>query len=306
MESCQEKKDNIQKIPVIILSKDEPDFLKQTVLHLIERTKYPYELFIVDNNSKSKEQLELLNELSNKYRIIKNKSNQWVLGFNSALQIVKNPIEDHLSKEFFVLSDGDIIVPDISIEQKCWLTLLVNGIKEFPMIGKIGLSLNLSKLKNIKSLHHIYNQESRYLNGIRFNEFIIAPTDTTLALYRSDIFIHRPYKIMPGHNSMIKPHYYSVRTSENLTAIHLGWDNYSAREPLNKEQIRQKIITFTIYAAHIDKRILAQAGSLYELFYSILKPIFKIYWGLNVIANWTIFLLKRFPRNINELQSKHR
>ena len=48
-------------IAIVILTKDEPSFLDGTIRSIIDRTNYPYELFIVDNNSSLDEQIKLLN-----------------------------------------------------------------------------------------------------------------------------------------------------------------------------------------------------------------------------------------------------
>jgi glycosyltransferase involved in cell wall biosynthesis len=48
-------------IAIVVLTKDEPEFLDKTIRSIIDRTNYPYELFIVDNNSSLGEQIKLLN-----------------------------------------------------------------------------------------------------------------------------------------------------------------------------------------------------------------------------------------------------
>ena len=43
-------------LAIVVLTKDEPDFLDKTIRSIIGRTNYPYELFVVDNNSNLDEQ----------------------------------------------------------------------------------------------------------------------------------------------------------------------------------------------------------------------------------------------------------
>jgi len=65
-------------IAIVVLTKDEPDFLEKTVNSIIKRTKYPYELFIVDNCSnfdKQKMLLESYRESGVAY-VILNKKNE--------------------------------------------------------------------------------------------------------------------------------------------------------------------------------------------------------------------------------------
>ena len=110
-------------LAIIVLTKDEPDFLDKTIRSIIGRTNYPYELFIVDNDSSLDKQKTLLNSYK-KYgtvHVIFNKKNQWVLGFNKAIEMVNSRAD--LSSEYMVLTDGDIVVPE-SINQVCWLEYL--------------------------------------------------------------------------------------------------------------------------------------------------------------------------------------
>ena len=47
-------------IPIVILTKDEPKFLELMIKSIVNRTKYPYKIFIVDNNSQDINQKNLL------------------------------------------------------------------------------------------------------------------------------------------------------------------------------------------------------------------------------------------------------
>ena len=38
-------------IAIVVLTKDEPELLDKTIRSIVDRTNYPYELFIVDNDS---------------------------------------------------------------------------------------------------------------------------------------------------------------------------------------------------------------------------------------------------------------
>ena len=92
-------------IAIVVLTKDEPDFLDKTVRSIIGRTNYPYELFIVDNDSSLDKQEALLNSYKENglAHVIFNGKNQWVLGFNKAIDIINTRAD--LSSEYVALTD---------------------------------------------------------------------------------------------------------------------------------------------------------------------------------------------------------
>lgn len=290
-------------IPIVILTKDEPRFLELMIKSIIKRTKYPYKIFVVDNCSKCIEQKQLLKnlQLNNKnINVILNNKNEWVLGFNKAISIVNN-MKD-IDSRYIVLSDGDIIVP-LPKDNICWLEYLKNKMDDNVTIGKIGLSLDIGFLKNKKKFKKTYNIEENYMKAPQINDLIIAPVDTTLAIYRKDLYIKNKFEIIPGHASLVKPYYYIFRTDKSYQAKHLGWKNYT--QP-NKEQLEDKIICFTKYAAYIDPLILEKVDKKIKYFYKFGRYFYKAYWSLNVVFLWIRYIIKNFPRNMNQIQAKYR
>ena len=67
-------------LAIVVLTKDEPDFLDKTIRSIIGRTNYPYELFIVDNDSSLDKQKTLLKsyEQDGLAHVIFNNKNQWI------------------------------------------------------------------------------------------------------------------------------------------------------------------------------------------------------------------------------------
>lgn len=76
------------------------------------------------------------------------------------------------------------------------------------------------------------------MRGPKVDELIMAPVDTTLAIYRKDLFVMN--KFIPGHATLVKPYYYVFRTPKVYQAKHLGWRKY-------QKQLEEKIICFTKY-----------------------------------------------------------
>jgi len=288
-------------IAIVILTKDEPEFLKATVQSIVKNTHYPYELFIVDNNSQLDEQCQLLQQYDDKQeaQVVFNPKNQWVLGFNQAIKIVQQ--RQDLSADYLVLTDGDIVVPPPS-EQLCWLGYLKTQMDQHAVVGKLGLSLDIGPIKNNTLFGKTYQREAEYMQGPTIGDLIIAPVDTTLAIYRQDLFVLNDFKILPGHASLVKPYYYVCRTRQHQ-AEHLGWKNYE-QPPLS--QLTEKVMCFAKYAGYVDPIVLNRVGYKTKYFYKIFRYLFKAYWSIKVVLHWTLYILPRFPRGLNEIQAKRR
>lgn len=291
-----------KKIPIIILTKDENRYLKLSVRSILNRTKANYHIFIVDNNSKSSDQKKALEELARKENItvLYNSRNEWILGFNLAIDCIQK--DEQYDQDFYVLSDGDITVP-LPKNNRCWLEYLLSKMKKNAHFGKIGLALDLGYIKERAEFEDTFKRESRYLCGPCSSGLIIAPVDTTLAIYRKDLFILPAFKMLPGHASLVKPYYYVARTTGHWQARHLGWRNYSTQDG---SQLEDKIKCFTRYAAYIDPIVLNRLPKSIRLYFIIFKPIFKIKWAVIVLYFWIKYILEHFPRNFNELQSSVR
>ena len=109
-------------------------------------------------------------------------------------------------------------------------------------VGKLGLALDIGLIESSDKFQKNYQIEKRYMSGPVVDGLILAPVDTTLAIYRTNLFITNKFKMLPGHASLIKPYYYICRTNHIYLAEHLGWKNYD--NPV-KKQLRNKIICFT-------------------------------------------------------------
>jgi hypothetical protein len=46
------------------------------------------------------------------------------------------------------------------------------------------------------------------MQGPVVDDLVIAPVDTTLAIYRKDLFVMNKFKMLPGHASLVRPYYY--------------------------------------------------------------------------------------------------
>ncbi len=286
-------------IPIVVLHRDEPGFLLETVAAIKQRTSVAHQLFVVDNNSVTPAARAVLEQLaSDDVVVIRNSYNRWVLGFNSALAHERF---NH-DAAYYVFSDGDVVVPDRDSVGACWLTRLIELMDRTACAGKIGLSLHLGTLKQRKDLAHIYREEIAYASGPRIGNLIVAPIDTTLAIYRRDLFVMNEFRFLPGHKSLLRPYYFCLRTPLDFSATHLGWENYG--KPRN--DAGDKIRCFTRFGGFVDRTTLVQASVADRNYYRVLGPLWRSFWGLVVAWHWFSYILRRFPRGLNELQAKAR
>jgi glycosyltransferase involved in cell wall biosynthesis len=289
--------------PIILLHHNEINFLQKCIKSILANTKSKYEIIIIDNNS-NKNTVELLKKkFFRKYKIIFNKKDNWVYGFNLGIDSIK------YSWNRIVLSDADIIFKKTK-SGKCWLQYMHKQLNEFPIIGKLGISLNTHLLEKHKSLKKIMIREQRYKNSYKIGNNIIAPTDTTAAIYRKDLFITNKFKMQLGHTSLIKPYYYSCRTGKKLECIHLGWSKYLQMIKNNNiegiDMIREKAWFFCKFNRTIEYPLLKKLGFIER---NLIKSLAKFYYKPKIailfIFIWFLYVVKNFPLNYNEIQKKN-
>ncbi|EEP9809435.1 glycosyltransferase family 2 protein [Salmonella enterica] len=274
----------MNNIPIIIMTRNDGLFLNECVDSIIKNTEYPYNIYIIDNNSSDSQHLQILEELSllPNVSIFRNKNNLWVLGVNKYLEMINNKCKS----PYFVLTDGDIKFPNIE-SAGCWLTRLVSYMIRYQCVGKIGISLNWELIESDPFYEEIYNQEKRlYHENKKIGELFISPVDTTAAIYRWDWSISG-YKFYPDHIRYLRPELYSCRTPKNFNAFHLGWLNYKKKDSTDIKKLDEKIKCFTIIGADLKKTQIAIASNEIKFFNKIFYRPMKVFWSLRRI----IFIL---------------
>lgn len=288
--------------PIILLHHNEIDFLEKSINSIKKNTKSKYEIIIVDNCSTT-ENIEILkNKFSKKFKIIFNKKDNWVFGFNLGIKSIK------YSWNRIVLSDADIVFKK-SKKGICWLKYLNSQLDKYPIIGKLGISLNTKILERNKRLQKILKREKRYKYSFKIGDNVVAPTDTTAAIYRKDLFITKEFKMQLGHTSLIKPYYYSCRTGLKLECYHLGWTKYLKimnNKTESKQTIRDKAWFFCKFNRTIEQPLLDKLDFIER---NLIKALAKFYYrpkiAIKFLAIWFLYILKNFPLNYNEIQKKN-
>jgi hypothetical protein len=247
--------------------------------------------------------VELLNyldllESENIAKVYRNESNRWLMGLNTALSEI---VDD----EFFVVSDADIIVPPVR-DSICWLDRMLFQMRENPVIGKLGLSLDLGYIKLRPYFSSTYAAEARYHEGKQIGGNFIAPVDSTLAIYRSDFFVFGlPVKFYPGHGLLGRPNYYVCRIGMGLLAKHIGWRNYLNRGGNDRYKI-EKVMCFAKYGAYVDRVFLQSVPLWARWFYYSVRPISRLAWGLRTYLFLARWFFKNSPYSLNHIQYSNR
>jgi hypothetical protein len=290
-------------IPIAILHRNEFKSLFKMIESIVLNTRHPYRIFVVDNNSSvpdKHEQFERLRGIAGLI-LVESKQNDWALGFNRALRHPQWPS----AADYYVLSDADIVLPEIASEWGCWLTYLKAQMNAYACIGKLGVSLRSDDIDNPVVKAGVIQQEERFLANPKIGDNTIAPVDTTLAIYRKDFFVLDEFTFCIGHASLARPHYYTCRTSSKLVAKHLGWYIDTALK-LDDAALKEKIRCFAVYGGYIDPAVLKLCDARSRWYYKIVHPLSVVYWGLRVTFYNFVYIAKRFPRRINEIQSRCR
>lgn len=151
-------------IPIFIMTRNDGVYLQDCLNSILKNTVYPFNLYVIDNNSSDKLHLKILEEYKTRQNVtvIRNKSNLWVLGLNKHLEKVKK----ESGSSYFVLTDGDIVFPEPGLNG-CWLTQLVIYMDTYKCIGKIGMSLNWDSIRDDPFYEEIYEQEKNYIITIK-------------------------------------------------------------------------------------------------------------------------------------------
>jgi glycosyltransferase involved in cell wall biosynthesis len=129
----------IQPIDIILLTWNRKKLLKNTLQKIEERTKYPYNLIVVDNFSQDGTQDFLRKELERgfiKTLILNDENIGQTRAFNKAF--------DHVKSETFIVTQDDLWPPDL---KPCWLEQMNSLINKYPDHGAI--CMRVQRIPNV-------------------------------------------------------------------------------------------------------------------------------------------------------------
>ena len=114
---------------IIVITYQRLNFLRVLLDELVNNTKYPYRLIIIDNGSTdgTREWIEKMFEKGKIWKYLFNGKNEMLSeSFQIGLELVES--------ELFITTQDDIIPPKLS---PCWLTQMVEIIREKPKLVAI-------------------------------------------------------------------------------------------------------------------------------------------------------------------------
>lgn len=197
----------IEPIDIIFLTYNRLDYFKATVYHLINETKYPYRLIVVDNKS----DIEMISFLQVNAQlfdsIIYNKKNEWTSAFQKGI--------DNSKSDPFIVSDPDIIVP--KFDGKCWLEKVITLHKNHSDIGLLALNLDKSNLP--PKLPDVYLGNKLAYS----NEITLGNVGTVFQSIKRKYFNFK-YTTDWETCEYIRRNGGKVGFAVNVVAYHLGWN----------------------------------------------------------------------------------
>ncbi len=198
----------IQPIDIILVTYNRLHFLKKSVKHIYERTRYPHRLFVVDNNStldKTQYWLKRAKIHGYIYDYIFMPDNKGLAtGFNAGFERVKS--------EYFITTQDDILCPDLT---PCWLEQMLHLAKKYPEYG--GLAMRI--------------QRTRHRDVDEFKELVESPTSIASVFRiqkKSDIkkmggFGDRPHWESTSFMRRMKPLKKKLAVTTRIYTDHIGF-----------------------------------------------------------------------------------
>ena len=108
---------------------------------------------------------------------------------------------------------------------------------------------------------------------------------------------------IPGHQSLHRPYYYCCRTLPDFRAKHLSWRGYGARA---SDDVVAKLVCMALLGTDIAPIQQAVASASARLFYRLVKPLARVFWGAVVMVLQALYMLRSFPRSANRIQHARR
>jgi hypothetical protein len=288
-------------IPILVMSYNDLPSLRLCLRAIVNRTRKPYELIVVDNASTEPRLRRYLRALAvlTRIRVHVSRFNLWVLGLNRPL---RKALAGRGPDDLFAVSDCDIIVPPPR-DGRCWLARMEETMRSHACIGKLGLALDVGYIASRPQFKATLEAERFYMAGPRIGETVIASVDTTMALYRQDLFVMARPRFLPGHQSLHRPYYYCCRTLRDFQARHLSWRGYGSRATTD---IAAKLVCMALLGTAIAPAQLAAAPLGARWFYRLVQLLARLFWGLQISVLKGLYIARTFPRRANLLQHGRR
>lgn len=205
---------NYKTIPIIIISYNQLNFLKQLVGFLKSRNHS--NIVIIDNNSTYKPLLDYFDSIESTVSLHRLNENMGHLVFWKNKKLF-----DKYSKGYYVITDSDI-VPDSECPSD-FLKHFRNILMHNETVTKVGFSLMINDIPETNSnKSKILKWESQFHQNKNSKGDSLTSIDTTFALYR------------PNYKYSEESFFAAIRTGKPYQSRHGGW--YLDTKNLSEEQ----------------------------------------------------------------------
>jgi hypothetical protein len=197
-------------IDIIMLTHNRLEHLVATVDALEARTPEPYRLTIVDNASGSEVRNWLADNRHRFEQIILRPTNEHVPAFTHGIAAT--------TSDPFVVTDPDVIVPDL---EPSWLARMLDLFDRYPEFGLIGVGLDPANRPPPPLLEREQIDPDTLVNG----ELVEAGVGTVFQFIRRDSLV-TAYHSDGQTCTNVRRAGYRVGWSPDIRGLHLGWDDF--------------------------------------------------------------------------------
>lgn len=158
------EKKNVQPIDIILTTFNRLNFLKHTVKKIYERTKYPYKLWIVDNNSSDGTQNWLKSAKAMGYLhdyIFLPENKGLAYGLSEGFKKVKS--------DYFITTQDDVVPPKLF--SCCWLEQMLHLFKKYENdYGGISMRTQRTRRRDVDELRDIIDSPPSLASFLRIQK----------------------------------------------------------------------------------------------------------------------------------------
>jgi hypothetical protein len=195
-------------IDIIMLTHDRLEHLIATLDALEARTPEPYRLTVVDNASGPEVRNWLDANRHRMHQLILRPTNEHVPAFTHGIAATLS--------DPFVVTDPDVIVPDLA---PSWLDRMLDLVERHPDFGLIGVGLDQVNRPPVLPPEAI--DPEIVVNG----ELVEASVGTILQFIRRDALV-TSYRSDGQACTNVRRAGYRVGWASDVRALHLGWDDF--------------------------------------------------------------------------------
>jgi hypothetical protein len=193
---------------IIVLTHNRLDHLVATVEALEARTPEPFRITVVDNASGPDVRNWLAANRGRFARVILRPTNEHVSAFQHGI--------DATTSDPYVVTDPDIVVPDL---EPSWLARLHDLMDRHPDFGLIGIGLDQGNRPAVLGPEEIDPA------GVVDGEIVEAGVGTVMQMIRRDALV-TPYRTDWRTCTDVQRAGWRVGWAHDVRGIHLGWDDH--------------------------------------------------------------------------------